>query len=91
MATHTSILAWRIQWIEESGGLQSIGNLGVYSPSGGKELDRTEATWHAQGSRSGFPGGANGNPAANTGDMGPIPGLGRSPGGGLGNHSRILA
>ena len=25
MATHSSILAWRIQWIEEPGGLQSIG------------------------------------------------------------------
>ena len=25
MATHSSILAWRIPWTEESGGLQSIG------------------------------------------------------------------
>ena len=25
VATHSSILAWRIPWIEESGGLQSIG------------------------------------------------------------------
>ena len=25
MATHSSILAWRIQWTEEPGGLQSIG------------------------------------------------------------------
>ena len=25
MKTHSSILAWRITWIEESGGLQSIG------------------------------------------------------------------
>ena len=25
IATHTSILAWRIQWTEEPGGLQSIG------------------------------------------------------------------
>ena len=25
MATYTSILAWRIPWTEESGGLQSIG------------------------------------------------------------------
>ena len=25
MATHSSILAWRILWTEESGGLQSIG------------------------------------------------------------------
>ena len=26
MTTHSSILAWRIPWIEESGGLQSIGS-----------------------------------------------------------------
>ena len=25
MATHSSILAWRIQWTEDPGGLQSIG------------------------------------------------------------------
>ena len=35
MATHSSILAWRIPWTEEPGGLQSIG---------GKESDTTEAT-----------------------------------------------
>ena len=38
MATHSSILAWRIPWTEESGGLQSIGS---------QELDMTEATEHA--------------------------------------------
>ena len=32
MATHSSVLAWRIPWTEEPGGLQSIG------------LDMTEAT-----------------------------------------------
>ena len=26
MATHSSILAWRIPWIKEAGGLQSIGS-----------------------------------------------------------------
>ena len=35
MATHPSILAWRIPWTEESGG---------YSPWGRKELDMTEMT-----------------------------------------------
>ena len=25
MTTHSSILAWRIQWTEELGGLQSVG------------------------------------------------------------------
>ena len=33
MATHSSILAWRIPWMEESGGLQSMSR---------KELDTTE-------------------------------------------------
>ena len=27
MATHSSILAWDITWIEEPGGLQSMGSL----------------------------------------------------------------
>ena len=35
MATHSRILAWRIPWTEEPGGLQSI------------ELDMIEATEHA--------------------------------------------
>ena len=26
LATHSSILAWRIQWMEEPGGLQSMGS-----------------------------------------------------------------
>ena len=34
MATHSSILAWRIPWTEEPGGL--------YSPWGCKELDMTK-------------------------------------------------
>ena len=33
MATHSSILAWKIPWMEESGGLQSTGH---------KESDTTE-------------------------------------------------
>ena len=35
MATHSSILVWRILWTEEPGGLQSMGS---------KRLDTTEAT-----------------------------------------------
>ena len=42
MATHSSILAWSMPWIEEPGGL---------SPWGRKELDMTEVT--EQGSLSG--------------------------------------
>ena len=29
MATHSSILAWKIPWKEEPGGLQSVGSQGV--------------------------------------------------------------
>ena len=36
-ATHSRILAWRIPWTEEPGGLQSIGH---------EESDTTEATEH---------------------------------------------
>ena len=35
MAAHSSLLAWRIPWTEEPGGLQSMGR---------KESDTTEAT-----------------------------------------------
>ena len=38
MAPHSSILAWRIPWTEEPGGLQSIGP---------KALDTTDATHHS--------------------------------------------
>ena len=37
METHSSILAWRIPWTEEPGGLQSIHRVA-------KESDMTEAT-----------------------------------------------
>ena len=29
MAAHSSILVWKIPWVEESGGLQSMGSQGV--------------------------------------------------------------
>ena len=29
MATHSSILAWKIPWTKETGGLQSMGSQGV--------------------------------------------------------------
>ena len=38
MATHFRILAWRIPWTEEPGGLQSMGS---------QESDTTEAAEHA--------------------------------------------
>ena len=39
-ATHSSILAWRIPWTEEPGGLQSMGR---------QELDLTEQLTHTEG------------------------------------------
>ena len=37
METHSSILAWRISWMEEAGGLQSMG------------LQRVRHNWHVCG------------------------------------------
>ena len=39
MATHFNILAWRIPWTEEPGGLQSMG---LQRVQGCKELDTTD-------------------------------------------------
>ena len=58
MATHSSILAWRIPWTEEPGRLQSMD----------------------------FPGGSEVKASvSNSGDLGSIPGSGRSAGEGNGN------
>ena len=43
MATHSSVLAWKIPWTEKPGELQSTVN---YSPWGCKEWDTTEVTQH---------------------------------------------
>ena len=89
MATHSSILAWRIPWTEEPGGLQSI-----VLPR-----DMTEATQCVPRTHTfffisllclpinceGFPGGSVGKEySCNAGDLGLIPGLGRYPGEGKG-------
>ena len=39
MATHFSVLAWKMPWMEQPGGLQSMGSQ--------KEWDTTEVTRHA--------------------------------------------
>ena len=47
MATHSSILTWRIPWTEEPGGLQSVESQGIGHNCGlwgHTELDMTEAT-----------------------------------------------
>ena len=40
MATHSSILAWRIPWTEEPGGLQSMGVARVGHDLATKERER---------------------------------------------------
>ena len=49
MATHSSILAWRIPWTEEPCGLQSMGS---------QELDTTEWLWLITRHSGGFPSGS---------------------------------
>ena len=82
MVAHSSILAWRIPWMEKPGRLQStgsprVGHAGVTSPS------------LIQSARSGFPSGSDGKESAcSAGDPGSIPGSGSSPGEGNGNLLR---
>ena len=76
MTTHSCILAWRISWTEEPGGLQTMGS------------QRVGQDWVTN---IGFLGGASGKEPAcqcrrhETQDTGSIPSLGRSPGGGHSN------
>ena len=74
MATHSSILAWRIPWMEEPGGL-------------GKESDTTERL-HFHSILASQVELVVKHLHANAGDIrnvGLIPGSGKSPGGGHGN------
>ena len=75
MATNSSILAWKIPWTAEPGGLQSTGS------------QRVRHDWVTN--PSDFPGGpmVKNLPASVGGirDSGLIPGSGRSPGGGHGS------
>ena len=45
MATHSNILAWRIPWTEESGGLQSVH--GVAESDRAERLSLTHSLRHA--------------------------------------------
>ena len=77
MATHSSILAWKILWTEEPGRLQSMGS---------QRLRHDWATvLSLPGQSKGFPCSSAGKESAcNAGDLGSIPGLGRSLGEGKG-------
>ena len=76
MATHSSILAWKIRWTEEPGGIQSMGS------------QRIRHDWVTDTPVCAVVK----NPLASAGDTGSILGLGRSPGKGNGNpfhYSRL--
>ena len=76
MATHSSILPWRIPWTEEPGGLQSTGSQRV-----GHDW-ATDLIWYIYG----FPDGSDDKESiCSARDLGSILGLGRCPGGGNGN------
>ena len=78
MATHSSVLAWRIPGTGEPGGLPSLGSHRV--GHGWSNLAAAAVCIHL-----GFPGGSEGKESAcNAGDPGSIPGSGRSPGEGNG-------
>ena len=76
MAPHSSTLAWKIPWMEKSGGLQPMGSLRV---------GHHWATSLPFSYYMGFPCGSAGKESTrNAGDLGSIPGFGRSPGEGKG-------
>ena len=78
MATHSSVLAWRIPGTGEPGGLPSMGSHRV-------RHDWSDLAAAAAGFCQGFPGGSDGKESAcNARDLGLIPGSGRSPGEGNG-------
>ena len=78
MATHSSILAWKIPWTEEPGRLQSMGS---------KRVGHDWATKPPPIYLRGFPGGSVGKDEMHEVQETLVlsPGLGRSPGGGHGN------
>ena len=53
MATHSSILAWRIPWMEEPGGLQSTGSQSLSAEGSGAGGVQTAKASRKQSSLSG--------------------------------------
>ena len=88
MATHSSVLAWRIPGTGKPGGLPSIGSHRV----GHDWSDLAGAAAAAAVLLLAFPGGSGGKQSAcSVGHLGSIPVLGRSPGVGMATHFGILA
>ena len=78
MATHSSILAWRISWIKEPGGLESTGSQRVGHDQGdlaAAAVLTMGCSWWLVGKES----------TCNARQLGSVLGWGRSPGGGHGN------
>ena len=93
MATHSSVLAWRIPGMGEPGGLLSMGSHRVGHDwsdlaAAAAVLLNQELFFFRKDRlmRAGFPGGSVvKNPPVNAGNVGSISGLGRSLGEGNGN------
>ena len=83
MATHVSIIAWRIPWREEPGGLQSIGSQRVGHDW--SNIVGIHTHMHIHNICMGFSDGSVKNPPAMQETSELIFQLGRSPGGGHGN------
>ena len=89
MTTHSSILAWRIPWTGEPDGLHSPWGRRVRHDWETNTFAGIELRFRDHYS---FPGSSDGKVSdCNVGDLGLIPGSGRSPGEGNDNHSSILA
>ena len=88
VATHSSILAWRISLTEEPDGLQSMGLQRVGHSWAANTVNSKQkglVSWKEPWESFGFPGGSEGKASAyNAGDPGLIPESGRSPGEGNG-------
>ena len=93
MATHSSILAWRIPRTEEPGGLQSTGSPRVRHSRAHTHTHTQTHVWLWRAvflvsapRAPGFPHRAHGKESVcNAGEPASIPGWGRSPGEGNGN------
>ena len=84
MATHSRILAWRIPWTEKPGRLWSTGSQRVEHNWSGLAL--AQWTIMEKNRKMYMYNSVTGKESTfNAGDLGSIPGLGRSPGEGHGN------
>ena len=92
LATHSSVVAWRIPWTEKRGWLQFMGSQRVGHDRATKHTHKLEVEWEECLPVSkylelcgGFPDSSVGKESScSAGDLGSIPGLERSPGKGNG-------